>query len=172
VLDTTRSMPFREIGIVSLDSPLEFPLIGYSQSLRGVSATIVAGLPEILKPGAAYLFMELRQTGAGVAPPPPGYEGMGYWQSPFLFMGQSVSPDPESAMQAKHLGEQLERLFAPDATGTKVLRFYSPNIAPPVTARSSASKQHSAQTTTSASPHLRKRSTPRTCWVATGTYRL
>ncbi len=35
----------------------------------------------------AVLAMELRHTGRGVAHPPPGHGGLGYWDSPFLFMG-------------------------------------------------------------------------------------
>jgi FAD/FMN-containing dehydrogenase len=123
LLDTTRSMPFREIGAVSLDSPLELSWIGYSQSLQGISPKIIAGLPEILKAGAAYQFMELRRAGAGVATPPPGYEGMGYWQSPFLFMGRSVHSDPASAMRSKYLGEQLDELFSSDSTGMNAFTF-------------------------------------------------
>ncbi len=123
VLDTTRSMPFREIGSVTMDSPLHLPRIGYSESLRSISHAMISGLPEILKPGAPYIAMELRHAGAGIARAPSGHGGMGYWQSPFLFFGMSVTPDPETEMRTKELAVQLDRLFAADTTGTNVFTF-------------------------------------------------
>ncbi len=48
---------------------------------------------------------------------------MGYWQSPFLFFGMSVTPDPKSELGAKELGAKLDSLFADVSTGTNAFTF-------------------------------------------------
>jgi hypothetical protein len=123
VLDTTRSMPFREIGTVTMDSPLQLPRIGYSGSLHTISDRMISGLPEILKPGEPYIAMELRLSEWGDAHPPSGHEGMGYWRSPFLFFGMSVTPDLKTEVGAVELGAKLDALFADVSTGTNAFTF-------------------------------------------------
>ena len=123
VLDTARSMPFREIGSVTMDSPLHLPRIGYSESLREVTDEIIGGLPEILTPGEPYLAMELRHTSGGIARPPQSYEGLGYWNSAFLFFGMCITPDPATELRAKRLGERLNALLTPSRTGTNAFTF-------------------------------------------------
>jgi hypothetical protein len=123
VLDTARSMPFREIGSVTMDSPLHLPRIGYSESLREVTDEIIGGLPEILTPGEPYLAMELRHTSRGIAQPPQSYEGLGYWNSAFLFFGMCITPDPATELRAKRLGERLNALLTPSRTGTSAFTF-------------------------------------------------
>jgi FAD/FMN-containing dehydrogenase len=46
IFDTTRMMPYREIGSVTMDSPLHLPRIGYSESLREISDRITMAYPE------------------------------------------------------------------------------------------------------------------------------
>ena len=123
LLDTVRSLPFREIGSVTMDSPLQLPRIGYSESLRSISDAMIKNLPVILKPGAPYIAMELRHAGLGVARPPRDHEGMGYWRSPFLFMGMSVTANPEAEIGAKDLGAKLDTLFDDVSTGTNAFTF-------------------------------------------------
>jgi hypothetical protein len=123
VLDTARSMPFREIGSVTMDSPLHLPRIGYSESLREVTDEIIGGLPEILTPGEPYLAMELRHTSGGIVRPPESYEGLGYWNSAFLFFGMCITPDPATELRAKRLGERLNALLTPSRTGTNAFTF-------------------------------------------------
>ena len=60
ILDTTRMMPFREIGSVTMDSPLHLPRIGYSESFHEISDRIIDELPQALSPGSPFLAMELR----------------------------------------------------------------------------------------------------------------
>lgn len=123
VLDTTRWMPYREIGSVTMDSPLHLPRIGYSESLRELSDSIIAGLPKVLTPGGPFIAMELRHTADGMAAAPVGYEGLGYWSSSFLFMGVSITPDASSELQAVALGKQLDAVLRPYVAETKTLTF-------------------------------------------------
>ena len=130
VLDTTRSMPYCEIGSVTMDSPLHLPRIGYSESLRELGDSMLSALPDVLVPGAPFLAMELRHTGQGVARPPLGHEGLGYWDSPFLFFGMSVTPDAATERAAAELGERLGAVLAPYRTGTNTLTFLLPQYTP------------------------------------------
>lgn len=123
VLETTRSMPFCEIGSVTMDSPLHLPRIGYSESICELTDQMIAALPEILIPGAPFIAMELRHAAGGAARPPVGHEGLGYWDSPFLFFGMSVTPDPETELAAANLGERLDEILKPSSTGTNALTF-------------------------------------------------
>jgi FAD/FMN-containing dehydrogenase len=130
ILDTTRLMPYSEIGSVTMDSPLHLPRIGYSESLSEISDSIIDILPDVLAPGAPYLAMELRHAGRGTACPPHGHEGLGYWQSPFLFFGMSVTPDDVTERAASDLGDRLQELFAPVRTGMNALTFLLPQYIP------------------------------------------
>jgi len=123
VLDTTRSMPFSEIGSVTMDSPLHLPRIGYSESICELTDQIIAALPEVLIPGAPFIAMEMRHAAEGAARPSVGHEGMGYWDSPFLFFGMSITPDAETELAAANLGERLDAILKPSRTGTNVLTF-------------------------------------------------
>jgi Berberine and berberine like len=122
VLDTARPMPYREIGTVTMDSPRPLPRIGYSESLRELADPLIATLPEVLTPGAPFVAMELRHTGGGTRPP-AGYEGLGYWGSPFLFFGMSVTPNAAVEQAVAELGERLDAVLAPYRTGTNALTF-------------------------------------------------
>ena len=117
-------MPYREIGSVTMDSPLHLPRIGYSESLHAISDRIIDGLPQALPPGSPFLAMELRNgAGGGVARPVSGHEGLGYWSSPFLFFGMSVTPDAAKERAALEMGQRLDAVFAHDRTGTNALNF-------------------------------------------------
>ena len=131
ILDTIRVMPYREIGSVTMDSPLHLPRIGYSESLREISDRIVDGLPQALPPGSPFLAMELRNgAGGGIARPVSGHEGLGYWSSPFMFFGMSVTPDAAKEQAALEMGRRLDAVFAHDRTGTNVLNFLLPEHTP------------------------------------------
>jgi len=130
VLDTMRVMPFCEIGSVSMDSPLDLPRIGFSESLSVLTDQMIAALPEVLTPGAPFIAMELRHTAGGAARPPESYEGLGYWSSSFLFFGMSVTPDPDSELAAVALGERLNAVLKPSRTGTNALTFLLPQQTP------------------------------------------
>ena len=124
VLNTIRMMPYREIGSVTMDSPLHLPRIGYSESLHAISDRIIDGLPQALPPGSPFLAMELRNgAGGSVARPVSGHEGLGYWSSPFLFSGMSVTPDAAKEQAALEMGRRLDAVFAHDRTGTNALNF-------------------------------------------------
>jgi len=130
VLDTTREMPFREIGAVTMDSPLHLPRIGYSESLGELSDQTIASLPEALAPGSPYIAMELRHTARGTAQPPESHGGLGYWDSSFLVFGMSVTPDLETEQAAARLGAQLDKVFVSSRTGTNALTFVLPQFEP------------------------------------------
>jgi hypothetical protein len=131
ILDTTRVMPYREIGDVTMDSPLHLPRIGYSESLREISDLIIDGLPEALRPGSPFLAMELRNgAGGGIAHAESSHEGLGYWSSPFLFMGMSVTPDATKEHAALEMGRRLGAVFAHARTGTNALTFLLPEHTP------------------------------------------
>ncbi|MHA1537421.1 MAG: BBE domain-containing protein, partial [Alphaproteobacteria bacterium] len=130
VLDTVRSMPFREIGSVTMDSPHPLPRIGYSESLCELSDQMIDALPEVLAPGAPYIAMELRHTSGGAARPPDSHEGLGYWDSSFLFFGMSVTPDPDTELAAAALAERLDTVLKPSRTGTNALTFLLPQHTP------------------------------------------
>jgi hypothetical protein len=131
VLDTMRLMPYREIGSVTMDSPLQLPRIGYSESLCELAEPIISALPEVLTPGAPFLAMELRHTEAGAARTPPvGYEGLGYWNSPFLFVGMSVTLDASAERHPAELGKCLDKVFEPYRTGTNGFTFLLPQQTP------------------------------------------
>ncbi len=98
--------------------------------MRGLPDAVVSGLPEVLVPGGPFLAMELRHAGRGVARPPPGHEGLGYWDSPFLFFGMSVTPDAAVERAASALGERLHALLSPHRTGTNALTFLLPRHEP------------------------------------------
>ena len=123
VLDTTRLMPFSEIGSVTMDSPLSLPRIGYSESISELTDQIITALPEVMVPGAPFIAMEMRHAANGAARPPVGYEGMGYWNSPFLFFGMSITSDPDTELAVADLGKRLDAVFKPSRTGTNALTF-------------------------------------------------
>jgi hypothetical protein len=116
-------MPFSEIGSVTMDSPLSLPRIGYSESICELTDQIITALPELLAPGAPFVAMEMRHAANGAARPPAGYEGMGYWHSPFLFFGMSITPDSATELAAANLGKRLDAVFKPSRTGTNALTF-------------------------------------------------
>src|SRR5262245_51354069 len=131
ILDTTRVMPYRDIGNVTMDSPLHLPRIGYSESLREISDRIIDGLPEALPPGSPFLAMELRNgSNGGVARAVSGHEGLGYWSLPFLFFGMSVTPDTAKEQAALEMGRQLDAVLAHARTGTNALTFLLPEHTP------------------------------------------
>src|SRR5215510_14942615 len=131
ILDTTRVMPYREIGSVTMDSPLHLPRIGYSESLREISDSIIDDLPRALPPGSPFLAMELRNgPNGGVARAVSGHEGLGYWSSPFLFFGMSVTPDAAKEQAALEMGRQLDAVLAHARTGTNALTFLLPEHTP------------------------------------------
>ena len=131
ILDTIRTMPYREIGDVTMDSPLHLPRIGYSESLREISDQIIDGLPQALPPGSPFLAMELRNgPGGGVARAAAGHEGLGYWHAPFLFFGMSVTPDAPKEQAALEMGQRLDEVLAHDRTGTNALTFLLPEHTP------------------------------------------
>ena len=131
ILDTTRMMPFRDIGSVTMDSPLHLPRIGYSESFHEISDRIIDELPQALSPGSPFLAMELRNgAGGGVARAVSGHEGLGYWSSPFLFFGMSVTPDAAKERAAVEMGQRLDAVFAHDRTGSNVLTFLLPEHSP------------------------------------------
>ena len=123
VLDTARPLPYRDIGAVTMDSPRSLPRIGYSESLRELADPLLDELPEVLVPGAPFVAMELRHTAGGTARPPAGYEGLGYWDSPFLFFGMSVTPEATTERAAAELGERLDSVLKPYRTGTNHMTF-------------------------------------------------
>lgn len=131
ILDTTRVMPYREIGAVSMDSPLHLPRIGYSESLREISDRIIDHLPQALSSGSPFIAMELR-TGpdGGVARAASGHDGLGYWSSPFLFFGMSVTPDAAKEQAALEMGRRLDAVFAHARMGTTALTFLLPEHTP------------------------------------------
>ena len=131
ILDATRMMPYREIGSVTTDSPLHLPRIGYSETLREISDQIIDGLPQALPPGSPFLAMELRNgAGGGIARPVSGHEGLGYWSSPLLFFGMSVTPDAAKEQAALEMGRRLDSVFAHARTGTNALNFLLPEHTP------------------------------------------
>jgi FAD/FMN-containing dehydrogenase len=131
ILDTTRVMLYREIGDVTMDSPLHLPRIGYSESLREISDQIIDGLPQALSPGSPFLAMELRNgASGGVAYAVSGHDGLGYWNSPFLFFGMSVTPDTAKEQAALEMGRRLDAVFAHARTGTNALTFLLPEHTP------------------------------------------
>lgn len=131
ILDTTRMMPFREIGNVTMDSPLHLPRIGYSESLREISDRVIDELPKALLPGSPFLAMELRNgASGGVARAVTGHEGLGYWSSPFLFFGMSVTPDAAKEHAALEMAHRLDAVFARDRTGINAFTFLLPDHTP------------------------------------------
>ncbi len=123
ILETVSEMPVSELGSVTMDSPLSLPRIGYSQSIHELTDQIISELPEILSPGAPFVGMELRHAADGAAHPPLGFEGLGYWNSPFLFFGISVTPNAETELAIKELHERVDALLKPSSTGTNALTF-------------------------------------------------
>jgi hypothetical protein len=131
ILDTGRVMPYREIGGVTMDSPLHLPRIGYSESLREISDRVIDGLPQALPPGSPFLAMELRNgPGGGIAHAESSHEGLGYWSSPLLFMGMSVTPNATKEHAALEMGRRLDAVFAGDRTGTNAFTFLLPEHTP------------------------------------------
>lgn len=59
-----------------------------------------------------------------------GHEGLGYWSSPFLFFGMSVTPDAAKERAAVEMGQRLDAVFAHDRTGSNVLTFLLPEHRP------------------------------------------
>lgn len=123
MLDTIRSMPYSGIGSVSMDSPLHLPRIGYSESVSAMPESLIWELPEVLTPGAPFLAMELRYVGNGAARPAPGYEGLGYWNSRFLFFGMSVTADAATETAAADMAVRLDAVLSPCRSGTNALTF-------------------------------------------------
>ena len=75
--------------------------------------------------------MELRNgAGGGVARAVSGHEGLGYWSSPFLFFGMSVTPDAAKEQAALEMGQRLDAVFAHDRTGTNAFTFLLPEHTP------------------------------------------
>jgi FAD/FMN-containing dehydrogenase len=50
-------------------------------------------------------------------------QGLGYWNSPFLFFGISVTPNAETELAIKELHERVDALLKPSSTGTNALTF-------------------------------------------------
>jgi hypothetical protein len=75
--------------------------------------------------------MELRNgASGGVAYAVSGHDGLGYWNSPFLFFGMSVTPDTAKEQAALEMGRRLDAVFAHARTGTNALTFLLPEHTP------------------------------------------
>ena len=123
VLDTMRAMPFCEIGSLTMDSPLDLPRIGYSESLSALTDETIEGLAEVLTPGAPFAGLELRHTAGGKARPPESHAGLAYWDSSFLLFCISVTPDPATEAKAEAFGKRLDALLRPVRTNTNPFTF-------------------------------------------------
>src|SRR5262245_48544166 len=59
-----------------------------------------------------------------------GHEGLGYWSSPFLFFGMSVTTDGAKEQAALEMGCRLNAVLAHARTGINALTFLLPEHTP------------------------------------------
>ncbi len=129
LVDTFGVMPYREMGMISMD-PVE-PLGFYShvELLHELSPEAIDKLVEVagVESDSPLVMLELRQLGGALARPPADLSPIGRRDSKFIMVGLGINPTPEATPEVAqriqgHLARVAEEM-RPYETGATYVNF-------------------------------------------------